>query len=167
MILPRLESFATPAIAKAASTPKRFLALYVGHGFAVTRHDEHPNSDLSWYPKVIEDKLMFGPSMAAMQPFADKGKVSVFRGLEHPQVARINGHSSADSFLSSGDLVAYRARSAAPSRASRSLSRAASSAVTVTSISCPGILPLGFSGGGLRFRAGGALAFWVLPGRRF
>ena len=37
--------------------------------------------------------------MAAMQPLANKGKVSVFRGLEHPQVASINGHSSADSFL--------------------------------------------------------------------
>jgi hypothetical protein len=99
MILPRLESFAAPAIAKAALTPKRFLALYVGHGFAVTPNDEHPNCDLSWYPRVIEDKLKFGPSMAAMQPLADKGKVSVFRGLEHPQVASINGHSSADSFL--------------------------------------------------------------------
>ena len=99
MILPQLESFATPVIAKAALHPKRFLALYVGHGFAVTHNDEHANSDLSWYPRVIEGKLKFGPSMAAMQPFADKGKLSVLRGLEHPQVASINGHSSADSFL--------------------------------------------------------------------
>ena len=99
MLLPRLESFAVPAIAKAASHPKRFLALYVGHGFAVTPNDEHANNDLSWYPTVIEDKLKFGSSMVAMQPFADKGKVSVFRGLDHPQVASINGHSSADSFL--------------------------------------------------------------------
>ena len=51
MILPRLESFAAPTIAKAASHPKRLLALYVGHGFAVTPNDEHANSDLSWYPK--------------------------------------------------------------------------------------------------------------------
>ena len=99
MLLPRLESFAAPSIAKAASEPKRFLALYVGHGFAVTPNDEHPSRDLSWYPQVIEDKLKFGPSMAAMQPLADKGKVSVFRGLDHPQVMSINGHSSADSFL--------------------------------------------------------------------
>ena len=99
MVLPRLESFAAPAIAKASSTPKRFLGLYVGHGFAVTPHDEHPNSDLSWYPKLIKDKLKFGPSMTSMQPFADKGNISVLRGLEHPQVASINGHSSADSFL--------------------------------------------------------------------
>ena len=94
LILPRLESFAAPAIAKAASPPKRFLALYVGHGFAVTPNDEHPNSDLSWYPRVIEDKLKFGPSMAAMQPLADKGKVSGFRGLERPQVASSNRHPS-------------------------------------------------------------------------
>ena len=99
MLLPRLETFAVPTIAKAASHPKRFLALYVGHGFAVTPNDEHANNDLSWYPTVIEDKLKFGSSMVAMQPFADKGKVSVFRGLDHPQVASINGHSSADSFL--------------------------------------------------------------------
>jgi len=99
MLLPRLESFAVPAIAKTASIPKRFLALYVGHGFAITPNDEHPSSDLSWYPRVVDDKLKFGNSMAAIQPFADKGKVSVFRGLDHPQVMNINGHSSADSFL--------------------------------------------------------------------
>jgi hypothetical protein len=99
MLLPKLESFGASTIAKPASPPKRFLALYVGHGFAVTPNDEHINSDLSWYPKVIQSKLKFGPSMVAMQPFADKGKVSVFRGLDHPQIASINGQSSADSFL--------------------------------------------------------------------
>ena len=98
MLLPQLESFGISTIAKPASPPKRFLA-HAGHGFAVTPNDEHTNSDLSWYPKAIEDKLKFGPSMVAMQPFAEKGKVSVFRGLDHPQVASINGHSSADSFL--------------------------------------------------------------------
>ena len=99
MILPRLESFAVPQITKAVSSPKRFLALYVGHGFAVTPNDEHPSRELSWYPREIDGKLKFGHSMGAMQPFADKGKVSVFRGLDHPQIASINGHSSADSFL--------------------------------------------------------------------
>ncbi len=98
MMLPQLESFAA-SITKAVQPPKRFLALYVGHGFAVTPNDKHPNCDLSWYPRVIEDKLKFGSSMAAMQPFADKGRLSVLRGLDHPQVASINGHSSADSFL--------------------------------------------------------------------
>jgi len=99
MILPRLESFAAPQIAKAVSSPKRFLALYVGHGFAVTPNDEHPSRDLSWYPREIDGKLKFGHSMGAIQSFADKRQVSVFRGLDHPQVASINGHSSADSFL--------------------------------------------------------------------
>ena len=69
MLLPQLESFGASTIAKPASPPKRFLALYAGHGFAVTPNDEHTNSDLSWYPKAIEDKLKFGPSMVAMQPF--------------------------------------------------------------------------------------------------
>ncbi len=95
MLLPRLESLAeTPAT---PTQPKRFLALYVGHGFAITPTDNHPARDWSWYPRVVDGKLKFGKSMGAMQPFA--GQISVFHGLEHPQVSTINGHSSADSFL--------------------------------------------------------------------
>jgi hypothetical protein len=96
MLLPHLESLAQ-APGAAASPPKRFLALYVGHGFAVTPKDDHPARDWSWYPRVVDGKLKFGNSMGAMQPFADQ--ISVFYGLDHPQVTRANGHSSADSFL--------------------------------------------------------------------
>lgn len=96
MLLPQLESFGAPT----AENPKRFLALYVGHGFAITLKDDHPARDWSWYPHVLDDgKLKFGTSMVAMQPFADSGQVSVFHGLDHPQVHTANGHSSADSFL--------------------------------------------------------------------
>ena len=95
MILPRLESFSeTP---DTATPPKRFLAIYVGHGFAITPKDDHPARDWSWYPRVVDGELKFGKSMGAMQPLADQ--ISVFHGLEHPQVATANGHSSADSFL--------------------------------------------------------------------
>ncbi len=95
MLLPRLESLAeTPAT---PTQPKRFLALYVGHGFAITPTDNHPARDWSWYPRVVDGKLKFGKSMGAMQPFASQ--ISVFHGLEHPQIATGNGHSSADSFL--------------------------------------------------------------------
>ena len=77
MMLPQLESFAT-SITKAVQPPKRFLALYVGHGFALTPNDAHPSRDLCWYPRITNDKLTFGPSMSSMQPFADKGQLSVF-----------------------------------------------------------------------------------------
>jgi hypothetical protein len=97
MALPRLESFAeTPAAGK-ATLPKRFLGLYVGHGFAITPVDDHPARDWSWYPRVVDGKMKFGNSMGALQPFVDQ--ISVFHGLEHPQVTAANGHSSADSFL--------------------------------------------------------------------
>ena len=93
MLLPQLESLgATPA-----KPPKRFLAAYVGHGFAITLKDDHPARDWSWYPRVVDNKLVFGKSMGAMQPFADQ--IAVFHGLDHPSVQRANGHSSADSFL--------------------------------------------------------------------
>ena len=101
MLLPRLESLAVNqegrAIALGGVPPKRFLGLYVGHGFAITPKDDHPARDWSWYPRVSDGKLKFGASMKALQPFADQ--ISVFAGLEHPQVVGTNGHSSADSFL--------------------------------------------------------------------
>ena len=99
MLLPRLESLAAEDSAPVDETtpPKRFLGLYVGHGFAVTLKDDHPARDWSWYPRVIDGQMKFGKSMAAIQPLADQ--VSVFHGLEHPQVVSTNGHSSADSFL--------------------------------------------------------------------
>lgn len=98
MVLPHLESLARES-GKAASAmpPRRFLALYVGHGFAITLKDDHPARDWSWYPRSVDGKMTFGRSMASLQPFADQ--VSVFHGLEHPQVTTTNGHSSADSFL--------------------------------------------------------------------
>ena len=96
MLLPRLESFGQEAAA-AATPPKRFLGLYVGHGFAITLKDDHPARDWSWYPRLIDGEMRFGKSMAAMQPLANQ--LSVFHGLEHPQVVATNGHSSADSFL--------------------------------------------------------------------
>ena len=93
MLLPQLETFAKAP----ATPPKRFLALYVGHGFAITPKDDHPSREWSWYPRVVDGKMVFGQTMSPMQPFADQ--LSVFYGLEHPQVVTTNGHSSADSFL--------------------------------------------------------------------
>ncbi len=97
MALPRLESFAETPAAGNATLPKRFLGLYVGHGFAITPVNDHPARDWSWYPRVVDGKMKFGNSMGALQPFVDQ--ISVFHGLEHPQVTAANGHSSADSFL--------------------------------------------------------------------
>lgn len=96
MLLPRLESLAAVPQGE-LSTPKRLLALYVGHGLAITRKDDHPARDWSWYPRVVDGKMKFGISTAAYQPLAED--ISVFYGLDHPQVVASNGHSSADSFL--------------------------------------------------------------------
>jgi hypothetical protein len=96
MLLPQLESLAEEPPAE-KSSPKRLLALYVGHGLAITRKDDHPARDWSWYPRVIDGKMVFGKSTTAYQPLADN--ISIFYGLDHPQVVASNGHSSADSFL--------------------------------------------------------------------
>lgn len=97
MMLPQLESLADDSNAASVGHPKRFLGLYVGHGFAITLNDNHPARDWSWYPRIVDGRLKFGRSMEPMQPLA--GQISVFHGLEHPQVVGTNGHSSADSFL--------------------------------------------------------------------
>ncbi len=94
MLLPQLESLGAVA---AADQPKRLLALYVGHGLAITRKDDHPARDWSWYPRVTDGQMVFGKTTAAYQSLA--GEISIFYGLDHPQVVATNGHSSADAFL--------------------------------------------------------------------
>ena len=96
MLLPRLDIQADEAL-DSINSPKRFLGLYVGHGLAVTRNDDHPARDWSWYPRIADGKMVFGKSTSAFQPLAKH--LSVFYGLDHPQVNGSNGHSSADSFL--------------------------------------------------------------------
>ena len=70
--------------------PKRLLALYVGHGFAL-------QGDWSWYPTAVDGQLQFGKSMAALNPL--NRRITVLRGLEHPQCISAGGHSTADCFL--------------------------------------------------------------------
>lgn len=99
LALPWLECM-SPSSARAAETdpPKRFVALYVGHGFAITRNDKNTARDWSWYPRVAEDgSMVFGRSMAGFNDFKDR--TSVYFGLEHPRVVQYGGHGTADSFL--------------------------------------------------------------------
>ena len=100
MLLPYMESFGAPTDSKGDiqnDPPKRFVGLYVGHGFAITRKYDHPARDWSWYPRVKDGRMKFGKSTAAFQSLDDQ--ISIFYGLDHPQVVVSNGHSSADSFL--------------------------------------------------------------------
>ena len=77
--------------------PRRFLALYVGHGFAL-------HGDWRWYPTLVEGQLRFGKSMEAFTPLAKR--ITVVQGLEHPQCVSAGGHSTADSFLTGSNPAA-------------------------------------------------------------
>ena len=112
LALPWMESLQAAVQKAAAAPPKRFLAVYVGHGFAITLTDDHPAREWSWYPRVVDGKMKFGKSMAGFNEFTDQ--TTVLYGLEHPRVIRSNGHGTADSFLTGsniGDAVHCDARS--------------------------------------------------------
>ena len=103
LALPWMESLQAAAPkAKDSAPPKRFLALYVGHGFAITLAEDHPARDWSWYPRVVDGKMKFGKSMAGFNEFTDQ--TTVVYGLEHPRVIRSNGHGTADSFLTGSNI---------------------------------------------------------------
>jgi len=78
------------AVGAAPAAPKRCLSLYIGHGFSL-------GGEWSFYPTVVDGKMRFSKSMAAFNPLADR--VSVLRGLEHPDCVSAGGHTTADSFL--------------------------------------------------------------------
>lgn len=101
LCLPWLECFSANGQEQPAP-PKRFLALYVGHGFAITLRDDHPAREWSWYPIVRDGRMIFGRSMAGFNQFRDK--VTVLHGLEHPRCIRANGHGTADSFLTGSNI---------------------------------------------------------------
>jgi hypothetical protein len=78
-------------------TPRRLLALYVGHGFAL-------HGDWRWYPTLVEGQMRFGKSMEAFTPLAKR--ITVVQGLEHLQCVSAGGHSTADSFLTGSNPAA-------------------------------------------------------------
>ena len=92
--LPLLECMAADA---EFEVPKRFLGLYVGHGFAL-------HGEWSWYPTVVEGQMRFGKSMEAFTPLAKR--ITVMQGLEHLQCVSAGGHSTADSFLTGSNPAA-------------------------------------------------------------
>ena len=92
--LPILDCMASD---RASEMPKRLLALYVGHGFAL-------HGDWSWYPKLVDGQMRFGKSMEAFNPLAKH--VTIVKGLEHPHCVSAGGHSTADSFLTGSNPAA-------------------------------------------------------------
>ena len=92
--LPLLECMANDA---KAEVPKRFMGLYVGHGFAL-------HGDWRWYPTLVEGQMQFGKSMEAFSPLAKR--MTFVQGLEHPQCVSAGGHSTADSFLTGSNPAA-------------------------------------------------------------
>ena len=54
----------------------------------ITRQEDHPARDWSWYPRVVDGKLRFGKSLAALQPLANE--ISSFYGLDHPRTPLSN-----------------------------------------------------------------------------
>tara|TARA_Y100000385_G_scaffold270334_1_gene309281 strand:+ start:1613 stop:2920 length:1308 start_codon:yes stop_codon:yes gene_type:complete len=94
LTLPLLECMANDAHPE---MPKRLLALYVGHGFALS-------GDWNWYPKLVDGQMHFGKSMEAFNPVSKR--ITVLQGLEHPQCVSAGGHSTADSFLTGSNPAA-------------------------------------------------------------
>ena len=92
--LPLLECMANNA---ESEIPKRFLALYVGHGFAL-------HGEWRWYPTLVEGQMQFGKSIEAFSPLAKR--MTFVQGLEHPQCVSAGGHSTADSFLTGSNPAA-------------------------------------------------------------
>jgi hypothetical protein len=93
LALPWFESLAGAAESK---PPRRFCSVYFPYG-AATPGEDQEDKDWGWLPTGEGRDFVFNKSLDVLEPLRDQ--LTIFGGLSHPQVRKIGGHDSGDTFL--------------------------------------------------------------------
>lgn len=100
-------ALALPALdvmAKAASVaePRRLAAVYFPFGVSI-QGEKSEKAEWGWFPKGEGREFTFNKSLQPLE--AHRENVTVLGGLSHPEVRKIGGHDSGDTFLTGCDLL--------------------------------------------------------------
>jgi len=109
-------SLALPALDCMASSspveePRRMAAIYFPFGVAMAmkkKGEDQPTSDWAWFPDGEGRDYTLNKSLQPLAPHRDD--FTILGGLSHPEVRRIGGHDSGDTFLTGYDIRANQLR---------------------------------------------------------
>ncbi|MEO0414094.1 MAG: DUF1552 domain-containing protein [Verrucomicrobiota bacterium] len=99
LALPWFETFAAKGVPK---PPKRFATLYFPYGVSLP-DPKGKEAEWNWFPNETGRDFTFNRSLAQLEPLRDQ--LTILGGLSHPQVRRIGGHDSGDTFLTGVEIT--------------------------------------------------------------
>ncbi len=103
--LPALECMAGPSETGSSETPqrpKRFCAIYFPYGI-VLRDSDSPVAQWNWFPQQSGTEFRFGAGHQAFEQHRDE--LTILSGLSHPNGRKMNGHDTADVWLTGSELT--------------------------------------------------------------
>ncbi len=99
LALPALDCMATAA---PAQEPRRLAAIYFPFGVSIGTKDD-TNKEWYWFPHKAGTDYQFNRNLTPLEPLRDE--ITILGGLSHPEVRRIGGHDSGDTFLTGCHLL--------------------------------------------------------------
>lgn len=105
--LPFFECMADDA--SVSERPKRFCGVYFPYGVVIRREDEE-SSKWNWFPKGSGFDYEFNQGHQSLEPL--RKDLTVFSGLSHPSGRKMDGHDTADTWLTAVELKGGQLRNA-------------------------------------------------------
>lgn len=99
LALPALECMGAR---KPADEPRRLAAIYFPFGVSMPPADSG-KTEWSWFPESEGSDYQFTQALNPLEPL--RKEISILGGLSHPEVRKIGGHDSGDTFLTGCDLI--------------------------------------------------------------
>ncbi len=99
LALPALSCMAT---ARSTPEPRRLAAIYFPFGVSIGAKDD-TSKEWYWFPHTEGADYEFNRNLKPLEPLRDD--ITILGGLSHPEVRRIGGHDSGDTFLTGCHLL--------------------------------------------------------------
>ncbi|MGC6457851.1 MAG: DUF1552 domain-containing protein [Akkermansiaceae bacterium] len=91
---------------KTSTPPARLGVVYFPFGVSLPKQED--KQDWHWFPKGEGKDFQFNKSLKPLEPHREH--LTVLGGLSHPEVEKIGGHDSGDTFLTGCDILTNRLR---------------------------------------------------------
>ena len=99
LALPALNCMASSA---PKDEPRRLAAIYFPFGVSIGTKDDS-KKEWHWFPHEEGPNYRFNRNLEPLEPLRDE--ITILGGLSHPEVRRIGGHDSGDTFLTGCHLL--------------------------------------------------------------